>query len=190
MKKLAVYDYDGTLMSTPEPNPGKEIWKKKTGQEYPHVGWWGRRESLNIDVFDIKPFPNILSKLNKDNVDPNTYTIILTSRIEKLRPELENILNRNNIHVDEVILKRGNEDKGDVIMKYVNNNPDIEQIDVYDDFDGGMDHKIQEFMKIKNQLPEKIDYNIFCVNNDKINIVETTNYLLRIIIDEIQKFKK
>ena len=103
MRKLAVYDFDGTLMDSPMPDPGKQIWKEKTGEEYPHKGWWGRKESLNTDVFDIKPFPSILSLLKKDVSDPDTHTIILTSRLERLRPELENILRLNGIVVDDLI---------------------------------------------------------------------------------------
>ena len=92
MKRLAVYDFDGTLIDSPEPEVGKKQWEEKMGQPYPHVGWWGRRESLDTDVFDIKPFPNILAKLQANMADPSTTTIILTSRMEKLRPQLENIL--------------------------------------------------------------------------------------------------
>ncbi len=37
--------------------------------------------------------------------------------MEKLRPELENIMQLNGIHVDDLITKKGKEDKKDVIMR-------------------------------------------------------------------------
>ena len=53
MKRLAVFDFDGTLFDSPEQEDGMRIWSQKTGQQYPHKGWWGRRESLDSDIFDI-----------------------------------------------------------------------------------------------------------------------------------------
>jgi len=189
MKKLAIYDFDGTLIDSPMPDPGKQIWKEKTGEEYPHQGWWGRKESLNTDVFDIKPFPSILAKLQDDMADPDTSTIILTARMERLRPELENILNLNNIHVDQLITKDGAADKGDVILQIQRYNPDLEEIDVYDDFSGMKPDKIAEFTKIKDQLPPNIVYNIFYVNEGSVQLMESVNRMTNIIHEEIIKFK-
>jgi len=188
MKRLAVYDFDGTLMDSPEPETGKPQWEKVKGEPYPHKGWWGRAESLDTDVFDIKPFPNILALLKADMADPDTTTIILTSRMEKLRPQLENILALNGIVVDELITKRGAEDKGDVILKIENYNQDLEEIVVYDDFAGGMQNKITEYTKIKDLILPKVQYNIYYVNNDRISLMETSNILLRMINEEIKNF--
>lgn len=187
-KRLCVIDFDGCLFNTPEKKEGKLQWEKATGEQYPYQGWWGRKESLDTNIFDIKPFPNVLAQLKKEKATPDTHVIILTSRMEKLRSEVEKILNDNNIVVDEVILKRGNEDKGDVIMKYVNNNPDLEYIVAYDDFAGGMQGKINEYTKIKDKLSSDVHYNIYYVNNDRISLMETSNILLRMINEEIKNY--
>jgi hypothetical protein len=189
MKKLAVYDMDGTLLNTPEKEEGKKLWKEKTGEEYPHRGWWGRRESLNTEIFDIQPVLKIYSKFKKDITDPNAYVIILTSRLEKLRPEVENVLDIHGIEPDELIMKKGNETKGDVILSYIKKFPNLEKIEVYDDFAGGMEHKIKELTDIKNILPKNIGYNIYYVNNNNGNYVlmESTNNILNLIQDELRK---
>lgn len=189
MKKLAIYDFDDTLMETPNPDPGKEIWSKAKGEPYPHKGWWGRKESLDTDVFEINPNPRILSSLNKDVINPNAYVVILTSRIEKLRPQVENILQQHNIVVDDVLLKRGNETKGDVILAYVNKMPELKKIEVYDDFAGGKENKIKEFTDIIGKLPEDIEYNIYRVVDGNFSLMESTNIFLMIILEEILKFK-
>lgn len=191
MKKLAVYDLDGTLMNTPSPEGGKEQWSQAKGVPYPHVGWWGRAESLDNEIFDIKPFPNILSQLKKDVVNPNTYVIILTSRREKLRPQVEKILADNGIVVDEVLLKRGNETKGEVILSYLKRMPDLKKIDVYDDFAGGEEHKIREFTDIENQIPDDVEYNIYAVEErgDRFELMESSNNVLNIIMEELRKLK-
>jgi hypothetical protein len=189
MKRLAVYDFDGTLIDSPEPQEGKKQWEEKMGQHYPHKGWWGRAESLDTNIFDIKPFPNMLAKFQEDMADPNTTTIILTSRMEKLRPQLENILRLNGIRVDELITKRGAEDKGDVILKIENYNQDLEEIVVYDDFAGMMPNKIAEYTKIKDLLLPRVQYHIFRVDNDRISLMESSNILLKMIHEEIINLK-
>lgn len=171
------------------PEDGKKQWEEKTGQPYPHVGWWGRKESLDTDVFNIKPFPNILRLLKKDMGDPDTTTIILTSRMEKLRPELENILRLNGIVVDELITKKGSADKGDVILRIENYNQDLKEIVVYDDFAGGMQNKIAEYTKIKDKLSDDVEYIIYFVDNGIISLLESSNNLLKIINEEINKIK-
>lgn len=190
MKRLAIYDFDGTLIDSPEPEAGKPQWEKVKGQPYPHVGWWGRAESLDTDVFDIKPFPSILAKLQADMADPDTSTIILTSRMEKLRPQLENIMQLNGITVDDLITKTGREDKGDVILRISNYNQDLQEIVVYDDFAGKRENKIAEYTKIKDELPENIQYHIFYVENGATQLMESTNILLKMIHEELIDIKK
>jgi len=188
IKRLCIMDFDGTIMNTPEPEEGKRQWEEKMGQPYPHNGWWGRPESLDTTVFDIKPFPNVLAQLEKEKATPDTKVIILTSRMEKLRHELEKVLSLNNVIVDEVILKRGNEDKGDIILKIEKYNQDLKEIVVYDDFAGGMQNKIAEYTKIKDKLSPDVQYDIYYVNNDRISLMETSNILLRMINEEIRNF--
>jgi len=190
MKRLAVYDFDGTLIDSPEPTEdNKRLWKEKKGEEYPHKGWWGRKESLDTEVFDIKPFPTILSKLKKHMADPDTTTIILTSRMEKLRPQLENIMKLNGIVVDELITKKGSEDKGDVIMNIAKYNPDLKEVVVFDDFANKQPNKIAEYTKIHNLLPDGVDYFIYYVEDGNTHLMEQSNPLLDVIDEEIRKFK-
>jgi FMN phosphatase YigB (HAD superfamily) len=172
MKRLVCFDLDGTLLNTFSPEEGKPMWEKFYSEKYPHKGWWGRKESLDTDVFDIKPFPNILAKLQADMA-------------EKLRPQLENILNLNGIKVDELITKRGGEDKGDIILKIENYNQDLEEIVIYDDFAGMQSNKIAEYTKIKDLILPHVQYNIFYVENGRTQLMESTNILLKMIQEEL-----
>ena len=52
-KRLICFDFDDTLFHTPLPEEGKKIWKEKTGQEWPHIGWWGKPESIDNEIFEI-----------------------------------------------------------------------------------------------------------------------------------------
>lgn len=198
MKRLAVFDFDGTLFKSPEKETGKKIWKEKTGKDYPHVGWWGRKESLDTDVFDIKPFPNVLAQLNKEKATPDTQVVILTSRMEKLRSEIEKILDDNYIVVDDVLLKKGGKGKGEVILKIADYNPDLEEIIVYDDYMNKNAEKVTEYTNIKDQLSDDVNYILMYVENDNIKLLnhegrisfESTSNLLDIIQEEIKILNK
>lgn len=189
-KRFCCYDFDGTLIDSPEKEEGIVQWEKIKGVPYPYQGWWGRKESLDTEVFDIKPFPNILSKLNSD-LNSNSHVIILTSRMEKLRPELENVLKVNGIQVDEVIMKRGAETKGDVILRIAKYNPDLEYVVAYDDFANDSPEKIKEYTDIKDELESNgIEYNVVRVVNGRVsNMMESTNILNFMIQDEVLKFR-
>jgi len=51
--KLVCFDFDDTLFYTPKADVGKTTWLEKTGTVWPHIGWWGKSETIDIDIFDI-----------------------------------------------------------------------------------------------------------------------------------------
>lgn len=187
-KKIAVYDFDGTLCDSPLPEEGKIIWKKVTGEEYPHQGWWGRLESLSTDVFDINLFPNVVSSLNNDMLSNDTYTIILTSRIERIKPAIEKILNDNNVKVDNIFLKRSGDEKDARLENIIKSLglDSLESVDIYDD----REKEFIAFERFMNNNPN-LKVNIFKCNNGEIELYknnytnETISRLARIISEEI-----
>jgi hypothetical protein len=184
VKRLAAFDFDGTLIDSPEKEQGKIQWSEKKGEPYKYQGWWGRPESLDLDVFDIKPFSSVLNQLKKEQSTPDTYVLILTSRMEKLRPQVEAILEKNHISVDKIDMKRAEPEKGKKILRYVQQFPDLEEINVYED----RQTDIESYEAIRNQIPEGITFNIYLAANGKLSLLEAESKLLNIINEEIQKF--
>jgi hypothetical protein len=81
VKKVVSFDFDKTLFFTPEPETGKPIFKNVTGLEWPHRGWWGRRESLDLRIFPIPINPYVYNRYLGHREDPNTYIILATGRL-------------------------------------------------------------------------------------------------------------
>lgn len=183
IKKLFVFDFDGTLYNSELPETGKVKWEKVTGEVYPHKGWWGRPESLDIDIFDNKPFSSVLRILNNANNDPEAYVMILTSRQEKLRPYLENILKVNNIKVDEVQLKSDNRDKGQRVLSTMSKLKELNTINVYDD----RDIDITAYNTILNDIPKNIVFNIYLADNGNVNLVNSNLKINEIIVSEVRR---
>ena len=167
------------------PETGKPMWEKYYNKIFPYIGWWGRSESLDLNVFDIKTFPKVQNLLNKDISTPDTYTIVLTSRQEKLRPLVQEVLSVNNIHIDKLDMQRDQRTKGQKILDYTKKFPDLREINVYDD----KDSDIMSYEEIKNQLPEGIKFNIYLANKGNLTLVEEESKLISIIKEEIENSK-
>lgn len=106
-KILVVWDFDGTIMDTPLPEDGKQVWFEKTNKKWEHKGWWSYPETLNMDVFDIQPIPSVKAEYDKFSKQDGVINILLTGRLERLRPEVVKILNVHNLIFDEYLLNTG-----------------------------------------------------------------------------------
>lgn len=103
IKKVVVFDFDKTLCFTPEPEEGKKLWLEKTGMQFPHDGWWGKPESLNLDVFYIPTNPWVLQKYREASADPESYVVLVTGRLIRLQHKVEKVLEFHKLDFDEVL---------------------------------------------------------------------------------------
>lgn len=109
-KKLISFDFDKTLFFTPEPELSKDIFLEKTGNQWPHRGWWGKPETIDLDIFEI-PINEWVHEffLNHSNNEED-FVILATGRLNKvdgMRDNINKILEKNNIEFDEVHLNWG-----------------------------------------------------------------------------------
>jgi hypothetical protein len=133
-KKVVFYDFDGTLMDNPLPEVGKVIYQEKTGKPYPHIGWWGRPESLDLNVFDIQTNPEVEAAYRKDSSDPNTHVVLLTNRLSKLSEPVKKVLAKHNMTFDIYSFKKDDREKGERVLDIMRSTyPDIKTLEFYDD---------------------------------------------------------
>lgn len=141
--KVSVFDFDGTLIDTMMPEEGKKIWKQKTGEDFPHKGWWSKRESLDLNIFDHPPFEDMKNEYLKAKRSPNTFVALCTGRITPLTKQVKDILYKYNFNFDDVVLtgdKRFNNGASDTLsfkINYLNSLrtqfPNLEVIEFWDD---------------------------------------------------------
>lgn len=106
--EIHVFDFDGTLFLTPTDSVGKEIWKEKTGNEWPYVGWWSKAETLNDKIFDI-PLNEKVHNIWK-SVSNNHMTFLVTGRLKAATGMLDSVkhlLNRESIEMSGIYLSTG-----------------------------------------------------------------------------------
>lgn len=141
---IKIFDFDDTLVHTELPDTGKIKYEKATGEPYPHVGWWGRSESLDIDIFEHPVNPDIHREWQKAwSERPNTLVVMLTGRRKKLSNEVERILDKYNLKFDKYLYNYGGdtmpnkiEQMGNLLQEY----PDVRVITFWDDRKSHWEH--------------------------------------------------
>ena len=134
--KLAVFDFDGTLVDTPLPEDGKKTYKQKTGKDWPHAGWWGQPMSLDSEIFDIDIIPSVIRAYLKEINDPNTMVVMVTGRITKLSDFVKKILDDNGLKFHEYHFNNGGSTesaKKKTFDKILSENPSITEVELWDD---------------------------------------------------------
>lgn len=167
--KLAYFDFDGCLAATPLAEEGKLQWSKHYNMEYPHIGWWGRHESMDPDVFNIKTHRHIHNEYTRLIADGFT-SFILTSRQPKFKEHIQNILNNNNVVVDDIFLAKGKITKGERVLakvkEYISNGYIVTDVIFFDD----RNKEIITAEDVKDEmLSMGINFKIIKVESDTID---------------------
>lgn len=152
VKIISIFDFDGSLYDTPLPTDlNREILEVFRGFNKP--GWWGRPESLDIDLFEIKPIPWVLEKYNYHTSNGH-YKVLMTGRVRKLEDQVMKIIDQDKLKFNEYHLSDSRKTiifKEDRIRKLVEKfNP--KEVFFYDD---RTDH-IPTFRKIGDELEDTL----------------------------------
>ena len=135
-KKLSVFDFDGTLVNTPLPEEGKKEYKEKTGEDWPHVGWWGQPLSLDSEIFEMNIIPSVIRAYLKEINDSNTMVVMVTGRVNKLSGLVKKILDDNGLKFHEYHFNNGGSTesaKKKTFDKILSENPSITEMELWDD---------------------------------------------------------
>jgi|SRR6478735_8476378 len=136
MKKIVVYDFDSTLFRTPEKNDeNMKLWKEKMCTDW-KGGWWGNKESLNLNIFDINPIDYVYESALKDIQDSNSYVILLTGRIMKLEKNVKEVCSKFGLCFDRYYFNNTNDTltfKLSVLQKLKDEFKDTENFVMWED---------------------------------------------------------
>tara|TARA_R110000868_G_scaffold401649_2_gene677272 strand:- start:7969 stop:8553 length:585 start_codon:yes stop_codon:yes gene_type:complete len=139
--RLEVFDFDGTLISTPLPENGISIWEKAYGKEWPHTGWWSRLESLDQDIFEMRALPQVTAAYQAAAARPDTMKIMMTGRrggrkYDALMAAVKSILDKKGLVFDGYYYNykgETSEYKIGELNKILSENPNIVDVVLYDD---------------------------------------------------------
>jgi 5S rRNA maturation endonuclease (ribonuclease M5) len=132
--RVAFFDFDGCLMNSPEDTEQARLqYEAVTGAPYPHKGWWGRKESLSLEVYDIQPIFKMDKIMKEAMADPNTKVVLLTNRLLKLKAHVEAILDKHQYKCD-MYTYMDKDNKGQRLRKILERDfPNATEAVFYDD---------------------------------------------------------
>jgi hypothetical protein len=81
--RIAIFDFDGTMIDTDTPNSGKPLWKKEFGFEWPFTGWWGRPESLDSRIYFENKTNELTDVLTKKGLKPDEIEEIIQKGLSR-----------------------------------------------------------------------------------------------------------
>lgn len=178
--KLYVFDFDATLVDTPLPEVGRRIWKEKYGFDFPSksadeveknkkiTGWWGRKESLDMDTFDMPMIPEVKSAYDSVKNNSDVMKVMLTGRRGKLSDEVKKILDNKGLKFDMYLFNNKSDTltaKLDYLNDILTNNPNIKYITLFDD----RTEHIPTFKKWGDDLVANGRLNDFVMNHIQSN---------------------
>jgi len=134
--KLSVFDFDGTLVDTALPDSGRKLYQEKTGKPWPYQGWWGREESLDSSIFDMKPIASVMADYKAEKAKENTAVIMLTGRISRLANKVESILSEKGYSFDGYYYNNGGRtdaEKIKTLNEILEKYPSIKIVEQWDD---------------------------------------------------------
>lgn len=136
-RKLCVFDFDGTLISTPIASPeNKKKWENHYGSEWKYLGWWGREESLDTNVWDMPVVKKVFDDYQREVKNPENITVLLTGRLQKMDNIVKQIVNDKGYHFDYYLFNRGGDTLSNKIkhlMSLLDKYPNIREVELWDD---------------------------------------------------------
>lgn len=136
IKKLVIFDMDGTLIKNPDKEECERVWLEKFNKPWPYNGVYSKPESLDFTIFEIPLIPHIIDEYNKVKDDELTHRILLTGRLIKLKNEVVSLLHHKKLFFDQYLLNN----KGDTkhfklfeMFRLYKEYPNVEEILFFDD---------------------------------------------------------
>ena len=168
-KTLNVFDFDRTLFWTIEKEEGSKKWEQIYGKPYPHKGWFGKPESLDLKL--NTPINKTMKKIyNTLRSDPDGLCILNSNRYVGLEKTIKSFLRHHGFRMDAVLLKTGKDNKGKNLQDFWNDYPEITVINCFDDKDASLNH----YKKLKDRYSiyrEDLTFNIYKVTKNGITKV-------------------
>ena len=166
--KICIFDFDKTLVRTPELEEIKVQYKEKTGKEWPYVGCWSKPESLDMNLFDIPIIKEAVLDYANQLGNEGTLMVLLTGRLKRLETEVKKILVSHNLIFDEYYFNSGGstlESKLNTLTKLLERYPSVEAVEQWDD---RLEHipYFELWGKMNCQSGRLKDYQINVIIND------------------------
>lgn len=188
---LHVYDFDDTLIKSPQPTSALIIKKFHAVHNKVHnnrfkmepslvdiendfMKWWDNPISLNPNYFNFATNIPVLEHYNSGKNNPAVLNVLISHRISQLRIYIEDILETFGYYMDHYYFGgRTQTSKSDMLNRILKQYPDIKHVEFHED-------EILHLHEYEQTLYEHVNpytYKLFLVNAKSTLRLQTTNFL-------------
>ena len=161
--RIVVFDFDNTLFNTIDASYGRVIYRKKTGKDWEHHGWYNREESLDTTIFPITVNSKTRTEYEKYKKIDSDIVCLISERPVKMKSVIEELLEKNDFQFDYCYFRESDEDyfklKCDQIKKTMIVDDNINSIIIFDDKDFDLNRfkvwATKFFQNIETKLTKK-----------------------------------
>ena len=139
---LYIFDFDGTLFNTPDPQKGRRLYENYTGKKWRRKGWLSWPESL---LSPMKTGPGPALPIYREHISQaGSLTVVLTGRIERTKTGVQQVLENFKVYPEQLIMKPDAIDeltpafKTRVVKQLLEKYPNVTSIKFWDDLPGNL----------------------------------------------------
>lgn len=169
--KMAIFDFDGTLVKSPDRTEGENLYFEATGKMFPFGGWWGRLETLIPPVFPQNPTEEyfikpIVEAYKLTAQCPQTELILMTGRPYKHRKRIVEILDCQNLKFHQYYFRGQPGQKGrdtlEIKCNFIDDliHDSLEKLEIYEDRATHVSFFYDMRKKWKNKVKEVIIHDV------------------------------
>lgn len=162
--RLNIYDFDDTLFRVGTFAGYRALPKKfhEEVKQHPY-NFYDHPESLNEDHFEINLIQNISEDLYEESGKDHSYNMLVTHRVEQVRPQVEALLRKHNLFdkFDSVFFLGRKSPKSRVMEFMIDKYPNLGTIRVFED---SISQAIDYFDKFKKVNVERAQRDLAAIN--------------------------
>ena len=164
--KISVFDFDETIVRMPSYTASKQVERATDGaHKFPTpYSFYDHPLSLDRSLHNIQFISPVLDDWRLSVHDQSSKTMLITHRIEELKYDVKKVLSTSGLGFDAYYYLGRVTEKFDTLLKELEENPSISQVNIYED-------TLEQIIKYKEgfeSISKSYDVRFYFVDKAKV----------------------
>jgi len=170
-KLLQVFDFDETFFRMPSYVGRTQA--ESLGLRFDHpYDFYDHQVSLSESLYNIQLIKPVYDAWAAGAAKPGTISVLITHRVESLRPQVMEILDKRGIVFDQAFFLGRKSSKAQTLAKLLKENPEVTKIKIYEDSIQQIDIYQDFFRRLNRQRAQEelleYRYKTYIVDKSKV----------------------
>ena len=174
--QFKVFDFDETIFRMPG-YTGK-IQSETSELKFTHpYDFYDHPSSLSDSIYNIQLIKPVYEAWKRGHEQKNTISVLITHRVESLKPEVTAILDKYGLSFDETFFLGRKSNKSETVRGLISKYPSVSKIDIYEDSIQQIADYQSFFKTFNSTISElsKIKYKTYIVDKSRVYRIKKVN---------------